>query len=171
MSLNLFIYILQHKRLNQVSQHFDTEDEEEGHDLEGNELAIVNVGTPRTPRGSLVRSARAQAELKFCYVVSAQIYGKQKNSLVQADKDRAADISYLMQKYVFVPFFTRHSCGLSNFPGSVVENRVKFWNNLVMNMRLCLSFHNQDTQVMVIFMIWIYRVFSNIWMHSEQSYT
>ncbi|KAG0624695.1 hypothetical protein M758_3G268300 [Ceratodon purpureus] len=82
------------------------EDEEEGldlegHDLEGNELAIVNVRgsprTPRTPRGSLVRSARAQAELKFCYVVTAQIYGKQKNSSLQADKDRAADILYLMQ--------------------------------------------------------------------------
>jgi callose synthase len=73
------------------------EDEEEGHDIEGNELAIVNASTPRTPMGSFVRSARAQAELKFCYVVSAQIYGKQKNSFLQADKDRAADILYLMQ--------------------------------------------------------------------------
>lgn len=102
--------------LNQVLQLLDAEDEEEGldlagHDLEGNELAIVNAResshTPRTPRGSLVRSARAQAELKFCYVVTAQIYGKQKNSTAQADKDRAADILYLMQMYVFFPPFIR----------------------------------------------------------------
>jgi len=118
------IYFSQHKRLNQASQLFDAEDEEEGHDLEGNELAIVNVSTPRTPSGSLVRSARAQAELKFCYVVSAQIYGKQKNSLLQADKDRAADILYLMQMYVFFPFFTRYSSSLSNFSSSVVYNRL-----------------------------------------------
>lgn len=122
---NLSIYLKLHTCLNQVLQPFDAEDEEEGHDLEGNELAIVNVSTPRTPMGSLVRNARAQAELKFCYVVSAQIYGKQKNSLVQADKDRAADIMYLMHMYVFFPFFTRHSCPLSILPVSVVDYRVK----------------------------------------------
>jgi len=98
-------------------QYFDAEDEEEGHDIEGNELAIVNVSTPRTPSGSLVRNARAQAELKFCYVVSAQIYGKQKNSLLQADKDRAADILYLMHMYVFFPFFGCHSSVFSKFYG------------------------------------------------------
>jgi hypothetical protein len=117
---------------------FDAEDEEEGldleghdlegHDLEGNELAIVNTRgsprTPRTPRGSLVRSARAQAELKFCYVVTAQIYGKQKNSSVQADKDRAADILYLMQMYVFFAPFTRLSCLLLNFPPITIEIQV-----------------------------------------------
>lgn len=63
------------------------EDEEEG-----NELAMVT-----TPRGSLPQSARAQAELKFCYIVTAQIYGEQKNSHKLIDREKAADISYLMQ--------------------------------------------------------------------------
>lgn len=63
--------------------------------------------------GSFVRSARAQAELKFCYVVSAQIYGKQKNSFLQADKDRAADILYLMQMYVSFYSLCVYSCDRS----------------------------------------------------------
>lgn len=50
-----------------------------------------------TARGSLPQSARAQAELKFCYVVSAQIYGEQKNSTKLIEREKAADISYLMQ--------------------------------------------------------------------------
>lgn len=50
-----------------------------------------------TPRGSLPQSARAQAELKFSYVVTAQIYGEQKNSTKLIDREKAADISYLMQ--------------------------------------------------------------------------
>lgn len=39
--------------------------------------------------------ARAQADLKFTYVVTCQIYGQQK----QKQDHRAADILYLMQKY------------------------------------------------------------------------
>ncbi|XP_024363886.1 callose synthase 9 isoform X2 [Physcomitrium patens] len=74
-------------------------DEEEGHDIVTDELALVSLSTPRTPRGSLVRNARSQAELKFCHVVTAQNYGKQKNSLLTADKDRAADLLRLMQMY------------------------------------------------------------------------
>ncbi|XP_024386368.1 callose synthase 9 isoform X2 [Physcomitrium patens] len=73
-------------------------DEEEGHIVQGNELATIGVETPRTPRGSLVRNARAQAELKFSYVVTAQLYGKLKNSVISAQQEKAADILYLMQK-------------------------------------------------------------------------
>lgn len=40
------------------------------------------------------RAARAQADLKFTYVVTCQIYGQQK----QKQDQRAADILYLMQK-------------------------------------------------------------------------
>nr|XP_024357146.1 callose synthase 9-like isoform X3 [Physcomitrium patens] len=74
------------------------EDEEGGHNLEGNELTIVNVNTPRTPKGSLVRTARAQAELKFSYVVTAQNYGKHKSSSTPTQQEKAADILYLMHK-------------------------------------------------------------------------
>jgi len=45
--------------------------------------------------GSMERSARAQAELKFTYVVTCQIYGDQKKK----GKVQAADILYLMQQY------------------------------------------------------------------------
>lgn len=51
-----------------------------------------------TSQGSLVRSTQAQAELKFTYVVSAQIYGTQKNSSEKADQEKAADISYLLKQ-------------------------------------------------------------------------
>lgn len=43
---------------------------------------------------SMERSARAQAELKFTYVVTCQIYGDQKKK----GKVQAADILYLMQQ-------------------------------------------------------------------------
>lgn len=45
-------------------------------------------------QGSIDRSAEAQAELKFTYVVTCQIYGEQKRK----GKVQAADILYLMQK-------------------------------------------------------------------------
>lgn len=41
--------------------------------------------------------SRAQADLKFTYVVSCQIYGQQK----QKKTAEAADISLLMQRFVF----------------------------------------------------------------------
>lgn len=42
--------------------------------------------------------ARAQADLKFTYVVTCQIYGKQK----EEQKPEAADIALLMQRCVWV---------------------------------------------------------------------
>lgn len=43
----------------------------------------------------LSRESRAQADLKFTYVVSCQIYGQQK----QRKAPEAADISLLLQRY------------------------------------------------------------------------
>lgn len=42
--------------------------------------------------------ARAQADLKFTYVVTCQIYGKQR----EERKPQAADIALLMQRYVCI---------------------------------------------------------------------
>ncbi len=65
------------------------EDEEQG------------LASPMTSQGASRRSAQAQAELKFTYVVSAQIYGSQRSSSKKEDQEKAADISFLMQKWVF----------------------------------------------------------------------
>ena len=43
----------------------------------------------------LSRESRAQADLKFTYVVSCQIYGQQK----QKKLSQAADIALLLQRY------------------------------------------------------------------------
>jgi callose synthase len=61
------------------------EDEEQG------------LASPMTSQGASRRSAQAQAELKFTYVVSCQSYGEHKNSPLYQDK--VADIAYLMRKY------------------------------------------------------------------------
>jgi len=47
------------------------------------------------------RESRAQADLKFTYVVSCQIYGQQK----QRKAAEAADIALLLQRYQFVCSF------------------------------------------------------------------
>lgn len=46
----------------------------------------------------LSRESRAQADLKFTYVVSCQIYGLQK----QRKAAEAADIALLLQRYQFL---------------------------------------------------------------------
>lgn len=46
----------------------------------------------------LSREARAQADIKFTYVVSCQIYGQQKQRKAQ----EAADIALLLQRYKFL---------------------------------------------------------------------
>ena len=56
------------------------------------------------PRGfEASPEARAQADLKFTYVVSCQIYGQQK----QQKKPEATDIALLLQRYAL--FFSRQS--------------------------------------------------------------
>jgi hypothetical protein len=51
----------------------------------------------------LSRESRAQADLKFTYVVSCQIYGQQKQRKAQ----QAADIALLLQRYNY--YFYYHS--------------------------------------------------------------
>jgi callose synthase len=48
----------------------------------------------------LCPDARAQADIKFTYVVSCQIYGQQK----QMKKQEAVDISLLLQRFTFSHF-------------------------------------------------------------------
>lgn len=67
---------------------------------ESNSLANL----PTTQGFELSREARAQADLKFTYVVSCQIYGQQK----QKKLPEAADIALLLQRYncVFIYLIT-----------------------------------------------------------------
>ncbi|XP_024374293.1 callose synthase 9 isoform X2 [Physcomitrium patens] len=59
----------------------------------------LHHSTPSSPSDSGVVTARAQAELKFLYVVSAQLYGEQKQSTNPEDRQRATDIKWLMKEY------------------------------------------------------------------------
>lgn len=52
---------------------------------------------PSTQGFELSREARAQADIKFTYVVSCQIYGQQKQRKAQ----EAVDIALLLQRYIF----------------------------------------------------------------------
>ncbi|CAH9107276.1 unnamed protein product [Cuscuta europaea] len=65
----------------------------EGRSL-GGEGTLSQANFPTTPSFELSREARAQADLKFTYVVSCQIYGQQK----QKKAPEAADISLLLQR-------------------------------------------------------------------------
>jgi callose synthase len=56
---------------------------------------------PTTQGFEFSRESRAQADLKFTYVVSCQIYGQQK----QKKAPEAADIALLLQRYSYCCFF------------------------------------------------------------------
>lgn len=58
------------------------------------EASISNNDATDTRGFELSPQARAQADLKFTYVVTCQIYGKQK----EEQKPQAADIALLMQR-------------------------------------------------------------------------
>ena len=60
------------------------------------EAAIGCDEVTNTHGFELSPEARAQADLKFTYVVTCQIYGKQK----EEQKPEAADIALLMQRWV-----------------------------------------------------------------------
>lgn len=63
------------------------------------EAGIAPTGTTDTQGFHLFPESRAQADLKFTYVVTCQIYGKQK----EEQKPEAADIALLMQRwYLFI---------------------------------------------------------------------
>lgn len=61
------------------------------------EAAVSNNDATETQGFELSPEARAQADLKFTYVVTCQIYGKQK----EEQKPEAADIALLMQRWLF----------------------------------------------------------------------
>lgn len=58
------------------------------------EAAISSNDATNTQGFEFSPEARAQADLKFTYVVTCQIYGKQK----EEQKREAADIALLMQR-------------------------------------------------------------------------
>lgn len=60
------------------------------------EAAVSSKDAPDTQGFELSPEARAHADLKFTYVVTCQIYGKQK----EENKPEAADIALLMQRQV-----------------------------------------------------------------------
>lgn len=62
---------------------------------------------PTTEGFELSREARAQADIKFTYVISCQIYGQQK----QRKAPEAADIALLLQRYFSI--LTSISCKFS----------------------------------------------------------
>ncbi len=55
---------------------------------------VATVSIPTTQGFEFSPEARAQADLKFTYVVSCQIYGQQK----QQKKPEAADIALLLKR-------------------------------------------------------------------------
>lgn len=59
------------------------------------EAGIVRNETTDVQGFELSPEARARADLKFTYVVTCQIYGKQKED----QKPEAADIALLMQRF------------------------------------------------------------------------
>lgn len=62
--------------------------------LSDTEAALSSLDATDTQGFELSREARAHADLKFTYVVTSQIYGKQKED----QKPEAADIALLMQR-------------------------------------------------------------------------
>lgn len=66
------------------------------------EAGILGNETADVQGFELSPEARAQADLKFTYVVTCQIYGKQK----EEQKPEAANIALLMQRF----------CGYIKFP-------------------------------------------------------
>lgn len=65
--------------------------------LTDTEATLPSIDASTIQGFELSPKARAQADLKFTYVITCQIYGKQKEDR----KPEAADIALLMQRYVF----------------------------------------------------------------------
>lgn len=81
------------------------------HNLVYNTLVLADGSIPGTANATdlaegfhLSPQARAQADLKFTYVVTCQIYGKQKGE----GKEEAKDIAMLMQRCACCHFYIIH---------------------------------------------------------------
>ncbi|VVB02402.1 unnamed protein product [Arabis nemorensis] len=101
--------------------------------LERRGLGVDDVSLANMPRGfELSPEARAQADLKFTYVVSCQIYGQQK----QQKKPEATDIALLLQRYEALRVAFIHSEDVG------VEGKKEFYSKLVK-----ADIHGKDQEI------------------------
>lgn len=93
--------------------------------LENRSLGEVNPQASLSPQGfELSREARAQADIKFTYVVSCQIYGQQK----QRKEKEAADIALLLQRNEALRVAFIHGEESAGGDGKIVKS---FYSKLV----------------------------------------
>ncbi|XP_010516914.1 PREDICTED: callose synthase 10 [Camelina sativa] len=101
--------------------------------LERRGLGVDDVSLTNMPRGfEASPEARAQADLKFTYVVSCQIYGQQK----QQKKPEATDISLLLQRYEALRVAFIHSEDVG------VDGKKEFYSKLVK-----ADIHGKDQEI------------------------
>ncbi|CAN8316738.1 unnamed protein product [Cochlearia groenlandica] len=101
--------------------------------LERRGLGVDDVSLTNMPRGfESSLEARAQADLKFTYVVSCQIYGLQK----QQKKPEATDIALLLQRYEALRVAFIHSEDVG------VEGKKEFYSKLVK-----ADIHGKDQEI------------------------
>uniref|UniRef100_A0A1J3EUH6 1,3-beta-glucan synthase n=1 Tax=Noccaea caerulescens TaxID=107243 RepID=A0A1J3EUH6_NOCCA len=101
--------------------------------LERRGLGVDDVSLTNMPRGfESSPEARAQADLKFTYVVSCQIYGQQK----QQKKPEATDIALLLQRYEALRVAFIHSEDVG------VEGKKEFYSKLVK-----ADIHGKDQEI------------------------
>nr|XP_043615272.1 callose synthase 10 isoform X2 [Erigeron canadensis] len=93
--------------------------------LESRSLGVGNPQASLSPQGfELSREARAQADIKFTYVVSCQIYGQQK----QRKEKEAADIALLLQRNEALRVAFIHVEESAGLDGKIVKS---FYSKLV----------------------------------------
>ncbi|EOA26452.1 hypothetical protein CARUB_v10022498mg [Capsella rubella] len=101
--------------------------------LERRGLGVDDVSLTNMPRGfESSPEARAQADLKFTYVVSCQIYGQQK----QQKKPEATDILLLLQRYEALRVAFIHSEDVG------VDGKKEFYSKLVK-----ADIHGKDQEI------------------------
>ncbi|XP_048610550.1 callose synthase 10 isoform X2 [Brassica napus] len=101
--------------------------------LERRGLGVDDVSLTNMPRGfEASPEARAQADLKFTYVVSCQIYGQQK----QQKKPEATDIALLLQRFEALRVAFIHSEDVG------VEGKKEFYSKLVK-----ADIHGKDQEI------------------------
>ncbi|XP_010545981.1 PREDICTED: callose synthase 10 isoform X2 [Tarenaya hassleriana] len=102
--------------------------------LERRGLGVDDNSLTNSPRGfELSLEARAQADLKFTYVVSCQIYGQQK----QRKTPEAADIALLLQRNEALRVAFIHS-----EDSTAVEGKKEFYSKLVK-----ADIHGKDQEI------------------------
>jgi callose synthase len=106
--------------------------------LERRGLGVDDASLTNMPRGfESSIEARAQADLKFTYVVSCQIYGQQK----QQKKPEATDIGLLLQRYEALRVAFIHSEDVGNGDGGS-GGKKEFYSKLVK-----ADIHGKDEEI------------------------